>query len=149
MAIIRDPTATDEKAWRHLWSLYNAFYEATIAETITEHTWHRIMDLSPVFARLAVINREVAGFSVGVLHEGTWTSEPICYLEDLFVEPRYRSRGCGRMLIQDLIDRAHAEGWSRLYWHTASDNPARKLYDRFVAADDFVRYRLVFNKAKR
>ena len=34
-----------------------------------------------------------------------------------------------------------AEGWSRLYWMTKRDNEAaRRLYDRFTAADDFVRY---------
>ena len=35
-------------------------------------------------------------------------------------------------------------GWSRLYWHTrASNETARRLYDKFVNADDFVRYRMI------
>ena len=34
-----------------------------------------------------------------------------------------------------------AEGWARVYWMTKADNlPARRLYDRFTRADDFVRY---------
>jgi len=37
-------------------------------------------------------------------------------------------------------------GWSRLYWHTRAGNlAARRLYDAFVQADDFVRYRLTTN----
>ena len=33
--------------------------------------------------------------------------------------------------------------WSRLYWHTQQGNaPARRLYDKFAVADDFIRYRL-------
>ena len=44
-----------------------------------------------------------------------------------------------------LSDRARANHWSRLYWHTRSDNPARRLYDEFVKADDFVRHRMVFD----
>jgi hypothetical protein len=37
-------------------------------------------------------------------------------------------------------------GWSRLYWHTRAENAAaRRLYDSFVEADDFVRYRLKMN----
>ena len=36
---------------------------------------------------------------------------------------------------------AAAEGWARLYWMTKADNAeARRLYDRFTLADDFVRY---------
>ena len=145
--IIRDPTRADEKAWRELWSQYNAFYEESIPETVTAHTWRRILDpASPVFGRLAAIEDEIVGFSASLIHESTWTLAPVCYLEDLFVAPQFRGRGCGRMLIADLVDRAKANGWSRLYWHTRADNPARWLYDEFVKADDFVRYRRSFTE---
>jgi GNAT superfamily N-acetyltransferase len=80
---------------------------------------------------------------LSVIHPGSWTLQPICYLEDLFVDPQARGRGIGRALIDDLVALARARGWSRLYWHTkASNETARRLYDRYVAADDFVRYRL-------
>jgi GNAT superfamily N-acetyltransferase len=142
---VRDPMAADEAAWRVLWSGYNAFYETNIPEAVTANTWQRILDpASAIFARLAIAQGEVAGFATSVLHEGTWSIAPVCYLEDLFVAPQYRGRGVGRFLIQDLVDRGKANGWARLYWHTRSDNPARRLYDAFAKADDFVRYRLVF-----
>jgi GNAT superfamily N-acetyltransferase len=143
---LRDPVAADESAWRRLWSGYNAFYEATVPEAVTTATWQRILDpASEIFSRLTIVDAAVVGFSVCVLHDSTWTVAPICYLEDLFVDPLYRGLGCGRLLIRDLIDRAKSRGWSRLYWHTRSDNAARRLYDEFVSADDFVRYRLVFD----
>jgi GNAT superfamily N-acetyltransferase len=139
---LRDPAATDETAWRSLWSQYNAFYETSIAEAVTARTWQRILDpAAPMFARLVLVDSQVVGFSVCVLHDSTWTNAPVCYLEDLYVAPEFRGRGCGRMLIQDVVDRAKAMGWSRLYWHTRADNPARRLYDEFSKADDFVRYR--------
>jgi GNAT superfamily N-acetyltransferase len=142
---VRDPTAADETAWRALWSQYNAFYAAIIPEAVTARTWQRILDpQSPIFARLGMTGDTVVGFSVSVLHEGTWVTAPICYLEDLFVTAEFRGRGCGRMLIADLIERAQRNGWSQLYWHTRAGNPARRLYDEFVAADDFVRYRCSF-----
>jgi GNAT superfamily N-acetyltransferase len=145
--IIRDPSPEDEAAWRHLWSAYNAFYNAAVPEAVTQATWRRILDPhSPIFARLAEDHGNVIGFSVSVLHQGTWTTEPICYLEDLFVDPGRRRQGAGRLLIQDLVDRAHARRWSRLYWHTRADNPARALYDQFATADDFVRYRLMLDQ---
>src|SRR3984957_8300238 len=142
---LRDPVAADEAAWRELWSGYNAFYETTVPEAVTARTWQRILDpAAPIFGRLAVVNDDVAGFSISVLHEGTWVVAPICYLEDLFVSPKIRGQGLGRMLIADLVDRAKSKGWSRLYWHTRENNPARRLYDEFSKADDFVRYRLLF-----
>jgi GNAT superfamily N-acetyltransferase len=143
--ILRDPTPADETAWRGLWSQYNAFYEVNIPEAVTARTWRRILDPAPaVFGRLAVADAEVAGFSISVIHESTWTLAPVCYLEDLFVAPKFRGRGIGRSLIQDLVDRAQSNGWSRLYWHTRASNPARRLYDEFAKADDFVRYRRIF-----
>jgi GNAT superfamily N-acetyltransferase len=142
---IRDPAPADEAAWRGLWSQYNAFYATSVPAAVTARTWQRILDpASPLFARFAVAGGELAGFSVSVLHDSTWTIAPVCYLEDLFVAPQFRGRGCGRLLIADLVDRAKARRWSRLYWHTRANNPARRLYDEFATADDFVRYRLPF-----
>jgi GNAT superfamily N-acetyltransferase len=142
---IRDAKPSDEDAWRRLWAGYNAFYEATVSPEITALTWQRIINgASPIFARIAECDGRIVGFSVSVLHEGTWVSAPVCYLEDLFVEPAYRGKGIGRKLIQDVVDLARERGWSRLYWHTQEQNPARRLYDEFIKADNFVRYRLQF-----
>ena len=142
---IRDPAATDETVWRSLWSQYNAFYETNIPEAVTARTWERILDpASPIFARLAILDGKAVGFAVCVLHDSTWTIAPVCYLEDLFVAPEFRGRGCGRLLIQDVVDRAKAKGCARLYWHTRANNPARRLYNEFADADDFVRYRRAF-----
>jgi GNAT superfamily N-acetyltransferase len=150
MTIVRDPTASDEGPWRRLWSGYNAFYKTQIPEAVTTVTWQRMLDpKSAVFGRLAVVNATVVGFSVSVLHDSTWGTASICYLEDLFVDPEYRGRGFGRLLIQDLVNLAKSRDWSRLYWHTEAANPARRLYDEFVAADDFVRYRLYFDDRKK
>ena len=135
----------DELAWRGLWSQYNDFYEKAVPEAVTAHTWRRVLDpATSIFSRLATVDDAVVGFSTGVLHEITWAIAPVCYLEDLFVAPAFRGRGVGRMLIADLIERAKSSGWSRLYWHTRAGNPARRLYDKFDKADDFVRYRLFF-----
>lgn len=142
---IRDARLDDESEWRRLWDGYLAFYETTLAPEITDRTWARIVDpASTVIGRIADIDGAIRGFSVSVLHEGTWVAGPICYLEDLFVDPQARGQGLGRRLIQDLAERGRRELWSGLYWHTRHDNPARRLYDEFVEADDFVRYRLLF-----
>lgn len=141
--VIRDIAPADRADWFRLWAGYNAFYEAEVAPPISERTWQRLLDPgSNLFGRIAEIEGRVLGFSLSVLHEGTWVDAPICYLEDLFVDPGARGQGVGRALIADLVALGRQRGWSRLYWHTREDNPARKLYDEFTAADDFVRYRL-------
>jgi GNAT superfamily N-acetyltransferase len=139
---VRAVTRTDEPRWRELWSGYNAFYEEDVPESITQATWRRILNPAvPLIGRVAELDGRVVGFSNSVLHESTWAAAPICYLEDLFVDSRARGSGVGRMLLQDLVVLARQNGWPKLYWHTRANNvTARRLYDTFTRADDFVRY---------
>jgi GNAT superfamily N-acetyltransferase len=147
---IRDARSSDEADWRRLWDGYNVFYETNVAPEITSQTWQRIIDPASSFlGRIAEADGTVVGFSISILHEGTWVARSVCYLEDLFVDPGCRGKGVGRKLIQDLVDRGKEQNWSTLYWHTRHDNPARRLYDEFVKADDFVRYRLQFQVQKK
>jgi len=140
---IRDALPADREDWIRLWAGYNAFYKASVAPETTERTWQRILEPeSAMLGRVAELGGQIVGFSISILHEGTWVVEPVCYLEDLFVDPACRGVGIGRKLIEDLMALGKAHGWSRLYWHTHRNNPARHLYDTFAEADDFVRYRL-------
>ncbi|MFO1124572.1 MAG: GNAT family N-acetyltransferase [Methylocystis sp.] len=144
MTIVRDIRKADAAEWRRLWDGYNDFYETSVPAEVTENTLRRLLDpTSSLIGRIAEADARVAGFSVSVLHESSWTISPICYLEDLFVDPAVRGEGVGRALIQDLIDLGRARAWSQLYWVTRANNEAaRRLYDKFVQADNFVRYRL-------
>lgn len=138
---VRAITPEDAADWRGLWAGYCAFYETQVSAATTARTFARMIDpAAPLFGRVAELNGCVVGFSISILHDGTWVEAPICYLEDLFVAPEARGQGVGRALIDDLLELGRAAGWSRLYWHTRADNPARRLYDLFTPADDFVRY---------
>ena len=142
--IIRAPQARDEFTWRRLWGAYLDYHEATVPPEATHHTWGRILDAAGLmFGRIAVVEGVAVGFAICVVHEGTWSVRPTCYLEDLFVDPGSRGTGVGRALLDDLVALGGERGWNSLYWHTRADNAqARKLYDRYLPADDFVRYRL-------
>lgn len=143
---IRALNLDDELLWRALWDDYNQFYQTKVAQSVTDATWRRILDpTSSISGRAVELDDQIVGFCHFVLHEGTWTARHICYLEDLFVARPARSTGLGRALVEDLIAQCKLHGWSRLYWHTRRDNQtARALYDQFVKADEFVRYRLIF-----
>lgn len=141
--IVRPVAAGDESAWRDLWRGYNEFYEARLARSVTDATWARLMESAS--AVRAIVATDAAGAVIGfanyVLHPKTWSDLPVCYLEDLFVSPAARGTGAGRALIDWLIETAKSQGWCQVYWVTRRDNAvARKLYDSYVAADDFVRY---------
>ena len=139
---IRSALPSDETAWRKLWRGYVDFYAAKVGDDVTARTWKRILDPdSAITCVVAEVDGQVCGFANCVVHENTWETQPICYLEDLYVDPAARGHGVGRALIEWLRNAMRAEGWARLYWHTREDNErARRLYDRFAEADDFVRY---------
>lgn len=137
-------SAEDEADWRRLWAGYCAFYQVDLPEEVTAGTWARLLDpASPIHGLIA---RGEEGRALGlcnyVLHEGTWSLAPTCYLEDLFTDPAARGRGIGGALIRRLGALARAEGWRQVYWHTAEDNAtARALYDKVTGGrDHFVRY---------
>ena len=142
--IVRPLQARDEPGWRRLWQGYLDFYEAVVAQEATDHTWRRMLDpTGAMFGRIAVMPEAPVGFAIGIVHDGTWSMQPTCYLEDLFVDPAVRGAGVGRALLDHLVALGGKRGWSSLYWHTRVDNArARRLYDRYALADGFVRYRL-------
>jgi len=141
---IRDIVTEDQTAWRRLWTGYCDFYRTALSPAVIESTWARIVDPQSAFVgRIAELDDEVAGFSLSVIHECSWTIAPVCYLEDLYVKPDARGRGVGLALLEDIIRLSRQNAWARVYWNTEADNAsARRLYDRFSQADGFVRYRL-------
>jgi GNAT superfamily N-acetyltransferase len=140
---IRKIEARDEMRWRVLWEGYCHFYERELSDAITRYTWARIMDAaSPVHAIVAEREGDgVIGIANYIIHENTWTLTPVCYLEDLFVDPGKREGGVGKQLIDWLVAEMKGRGWSRLYWNTKENNyRARGLYDKYTPHSGFLRY---------
>jgi len=73
------------------------------------------------------------GFANDIVHDGTWSIESVCCLEDLYVDRERRARGVGRLLIDWLIAEMIRNGWAKLYWITRETNyRARALYDTYT-----------------
>jgi len=143
MVKVREAKAEDYEAWLRLWNGYLSIYGTGLDEAVTVATWHRVLSAdSTLFCRLAETEQGVVGFAICVLHEGTWVTQPLCYLEDLFVDDAARGKGAGRALIEAIINEAREKGWSKVYWVTREGNPARALYDKLAVVDDYVRYRI-------
>jgi ribosomal protein S18 acetylase RimI-like enzyme len=145
---IRPIEPRDEARWRVLWDGYTRFYEREPDEAITRHTWSRILDpQSPVYAIVAEDETgQVIGIANYILHENTSTLTPVCYLQDLYVDPAARARGAGKQMIDWLMAQMKARNWSRVYWNTKENNyRARGLYDKYTPHSGFLRY-VVQNK---
>ena len=140
--IIRPAQVRDEPRWRELFDAYTRFYEREPDDAIARHAWARIHDpKSPLFAAVAEVDGRVVGIANYLLHESTGSFQPVCYLQDLFVDPAQRGGGVGRQLIDWLIAEMKAKGWSRLYWSTRETNyRARALYDQYTPHSGFLRY---------
>jgi GNAT superfamily N-acetyltransferase len=140
---IRRIEPRDEPRWRALWDGYCRFYEREPDEAVTRHTWARIVDAaSPMHAIVADRAGDgVIGLANYIIHDNTSTLTPVCYLQDLFVDPALRAAGVGKQLIDWLLAEAKTKGWSRLYWNTKENNyRARGLYDQYTPHSGFLRY---------
>lgn len=141
---IREARASDEAEWRALWARHFDFHKTAVAPEVTDSTWRRILDpRSTVAMRVAIVDGMLAGYAIYFAHPSTWVMADDCYLEDLYMDERFRGRGVGKALMDDLVALSRKKGWSHLYWHCHESNAsARRLYDHYVNADGSVRYRM-------
>ena len=141
---IRPLTAADEPRWRDLWQGYLTFYEASVPERVTAHTFRQLIGEGGHTGLLACTDDgTIIGLTHYLMHASTWTDTSYCYLEDLFVDPAGRGQGAGRALILAVKEAADAASCTRLYWSTQETNAtARALYDKVARNAGFIQYRM-------
>lgn len=88
-------------------------------------------DGSFVEVLLAYTQEHPAGFAVFFQSFSTFLGRPGIYLEDLFVEPRYRRAGIGTALMQEVaklaLERGGTLNWSVLKWNQSAIDFYRRL----------------------
>lgn len=143
---IRSIELGDKERWLELFKEYIVFYKSYLSDEQFELTWQRINSEFNIKGLVAEVDNKIVGFAHYIWRPSTWEVEDFCYLEDLYVDSKYRKGGVGRALIKAVEEIAIARGSKRLYWTTAPDNEtARKLYDK-VAITDRVQYKIYLNK---
>jgi GNAT superfamily N-acetyltransferase len=98
---------------------------------------------------IASVGDEPAGFAVFFHNFSTFAGRPGIYLEDLFVEPKFRRKGIGKALLAHLAKLTKERNCARLEWAVLDWNtPAIKFYKRLGAdaMDDWTVYRVSGNE---
>ncbi len=146
---LRKLTLQDHARWQTLWDAYTRFYEREPNPAITAHLWQRIHAAQPTVQAIAAVQTTATGQEhiVGIAHylphENTSQLTPVCYLQDLFVDPAARAGGVGKQIIDWLITECKQQNWSALYWNTRETNyRARALYDKYTPHSGFLVYRM-------
>lgn len=142
---IRQVNEHERDAWEKLWLDYIEFYRAQMPPQNTDSLWQRILDPEhAIHCRVAVDNSDarLIGLVHFFAHVSTWSINPVCYLNDLFVLPGIRGGGAGQALIETVLAEARDKGWDEVYWLTQQENlVARGLYDKLCGSSaGFVNY---------
>jgi GNAT superfamily N-acetyltransferase len=90
-------------------------------------------------------DEEPAGFALFFQTFSTFLGVPGMYLEDIFVEPRWRGHGFGRALLAHLAAIATERGYGRVEWTVLDWNaPAIGFYKKLGARpmDEWTLFRL-------
>ncbi len=130
-------------AWLELWRAYLRFYRADLTEETTRSTFERLLAQPDDVVGLVAEGDQGAllGFAHLVFHPSTWSPDPYCYLEDLFVSPGARGSAVAAELIAAVYAEADRRGAARTYWQTQQYNgAARSLYDQVGHVTSFIVY---------
>ncbi len=85
---------------------------------------------------IAEWNGESAGMAFFFYNYSTWQGRPGIFIEDLFVRPRFRSRGIGRALMAYLAktaidEQCYGVRWEVLDWNTPAIDVYQHLGSKF------------------
>jgi GNAT superfamily N-acetyltransferase len=90
---------------------------------------------SKVEVLLAFWSGEPVGFALFFENFSTFLGKPGLYLEDLFVQPEFRTRGVGTALMKRLVEIAQERKYGRVEWAVLDWNqPAIKFYTEKIGA---------------
>lgn len=124
--------------------------EATVTESDVRAALfgeHRVAQ-----ALLAFVGNEPAGFAVYSYTFSSFMGKPGIYVEDLFVEHEFRSRGIGKALLVTLARLGRERGCGRLEWSVLNWNEqAMEFYQDLGAApmDEWTTFRLTGEPLER
>jgi GNAT superfamily N-acetyltransferase len=133
---IRDSTPSDIDAiYDYIHAL--AEYEKAPDEAVLSKSdlSQSLFGQSPqVYCLLSVQDEQVTGIAIWHLNYSTWLGKHGIYLEDLFVDPKFRGQGHGKALLVRLAQICVERGYPRFSWWVLDWNkPSIDFYESLGA----------------
>ena len=142
--MIREIQLKDKEQWEKLYKGYADFYKVEMNNKILQTVWIWLLDRNHEVEGLVY---EVDDNIVGLAHYRRMPSplrgQDIGFLDDLFVDPKYRGQKIGEKLINKMKEISKFKGWHLVRWITHDDNVrAKSLYDRVAEKTNWDVYEL-------
>lgn len=105
-----------------------------------------------VYCLIAELGNEVTGFAVWHLNYSTWLGKHGIYLEDLYVDPKYRGQGHGKALLVRLAKICLDRGYPRLQWWVLDWNKSAIDFYHSIGAhamDEWTVFRVSGNELRK
>ena len=140
--------------------IHRLIYELAVYEKAPEQMVATVDQISeslfkdnPVaFAHVAEVDGQIVGIALWFLNYSTWLGKPGIYLEDLFVQPEYRSHGIGKGFMKTLARLCTERGYERFQWWVLDwDKPSIEFYKSLgaVPMEDWTVFRLSGDALKK
>lgn len=129
--VVRRLKFEDFPQWLPLWDGNNM---GERNDAVTGETWARLIDPdnTQVNGLCAEQNGDLLGIVHYILHPTTGAINPVCYMQDVYVDPAHRRKGIGKRLVQEVTKIGSTEKWARMYWLTQDSNrEAKAMYENF------------------
>ena len=142
--MIREIQLKDKERWENLYRGYANFYKVEMNEKILQTVWNWLHDKSHELSGLVYeVDSNIVGFAHYRRMPRPLRGKDIGFLDDLFVEPKYRGQKIGEKILNELKKISNLKGWHLIRWITRDDNfRAKNLYDRVAQKTSWDLYEL-------
>ena len=143
--MIREIQSKDKDQWEKLYKGYADFYKVEMNNKILETVWNWLRNKNH---EVQGIVYEIDDNIVALAHYRRMPSplrgQDIGFLDDLYVDPKYRGQKIGEKLINKIKEISKFKGWNLVRWITRNDNArAKSLYDKVSKKTNWDTYELV------
>ena len=142
--MIRQITLEDKEQWEKLYRDYADISKVEISNKILQTVWGWLHNKNH---EVQGIIYEIDDNIVALAHYRRMPSplrgQDIGFLDDLYVDPKYRGQKIGEKLINKIKEISKSKDWNLVRWITRSDNVrAKSLYDRMSEKTNWNVYEL-------
>ncbi|MFA5886720.1 MAG: GNAT family N-acetyltransferase [Patescibacteria group bacterium] len=114
--------------YRELMSLYNLFVGEDKYSKHDNDSFSRVLDSQSNFVFVTEDLGKLIGFASFSIRSVIRYPKPIAELDEIFVRPEYRQKGVGKMLMQQIEDKAKELDCYRLFIESHYDHKAAHLF---------------------